>query len=55
VREIQHDINPADPLSSHEYWDLITRNSQLVVSGLYYWTVESEDGETQVGKLVVIM
>jgi len=55
VREIDHDIDPSDPNASHDIWDMITRNSQLVVSGIYYWTIESEDGEVQVGKLVIIM
>ncbi len=55
VREIVHDIVPSDPNASHETWNLITRNTQLVVSGLYYWTVETKDGETQIGKLVIIM
>ena len=55
IREIIHDFSPADPLSTHETWDMITRNTQLVVSGLYYWTVESSDGNVQIGKLVVIM
>ena len=44
-----------DPLASHASWDLITRNTQLVVSGIYYWTVEDNDGDVQIGKLVVIM
>jgi hypothetical protein len=55
VREISHDMNPADPLASHDTWDLITRNTQLAVSGLYYWTVEEPDGQVQIGKLVLIM
>ena len=55
VREINHDISAADPLSNHDYWDLITRNTQLAVSGLYYWTVEGEDGRVQIGKVVLIM
>jgi heme/copper-type cytochrome/quinol oxidase subunit 2 len=55
VREIVHDIVPSDPNASHDTWNLITRNTQLVVSGLYYWTVETKDGETQIGKLVIIM
>jgi hypothetical protein len=55
VREINHDLPAGDPLSNHDTWDLITRNTQLVVSGLYYWTVEAEGGNVQVGKLVVIM
>lgn len=55
VREINHDLPASDPLSNHDTWDLITRNTQLAVSGLYYWTVEAADGNVQVGKLVVIM
>ena len=55
VREIIHDVDPADPLSNHDTWDLITRNSQQVVSGLYYWSVEEEGGRTQIGKLAIIM
>ncbi len=55
VREINHDMNPANPVATHDKWDLITRNTQLAVSGLYYWTVEGSDGEVQIGKLVLIM
>lgn len=55
VREISHDLPSGDPLSTHATWDLITRNTQLAVSGLYYWTVESPDGSVQIGKLVLIM
>jgi hypothetical protein len=55
VREIDHDFPASNPLANHETWDLITRNTQQVVSGLYYWTVEASDGRTQVGKLAIIM
>ncbi|MDH4156408.1 MAG: hypothetical protein OEW00_03930 [candidate division Zixibacteria bacterium] len=55
VREIKHNARSDDPLASHASWDLITRNTQLVVSGIYYWTVEDANGEVQIGKLVVIM
>ena len=55
VREITHDVDPADPLANHDSWDMITRNSQQPVSGLYYWTVEDEFGDTQIGKLVIIL
>ena len=55
VREIEHDADPQDPTSGHERWDLITRNTQLTVSGLYYWTIEADGYETQIGKLVIIM
>jgi len=55
VREIEHNAEPSDAMATHESWNLITRNTQLIVSGMYYWTVEDEDGGVQVGKLVVIM
>lgn len=55
IREIIHDMDPGDPLSNHDSWNLITRNTQLVVSGLYYWTVEDESGKTQIGKLAIIL
>ncbi|MBI5266178.1 MAG: hypothetical protein HY851_02990 [candidate division Zixibacteria bacterium] len=55
VREINHNYDSSDPMSNHDTWDLISRNTQLVVSGLYYWTVESRDGQVQIGKLVIIM
>jgi hypothetical protein len=53
IREIRHDKNVGDPESSHEIWDLTTRNRQMVVSGLYYWSVESAE-RTQIGKLAII-
>ena len=53
IREIQHDYPQGGSGSMHESWDLITRNSQTVVTGLYYWVVESAD-RTQIGKLVII-
>lgn len=55
VRELDHDMDPSDPLSNHDTWDMITRNTQLVVSGLYYWSVEKPDGKTQLGKFAIIM
>ena len=56
IREIIHDREISDPNASHDSWDLITRNTQAVVSGLYYWTVENnETGDVQIGKLVIIM
>jgi len=55
VREIKHDVDPSDPMSQLDYWDLITRNSQQPVSGMYYWTVEDDTGNVQIGKLVVIL
>ncbi len=55
VRELIHDVDPNDPLASHDSWNLITRNTQLVVSGLYYWVVEDTQGHTQIGKLVILL
>ena len=54
VRRFEHDKDPSDPTSSHDTWDLITRNTQAVVSGIYYWTVQDDNGKTQIGKLVII-
>jgi hypothetical protein len=55
IRELVHDMPAIDPSSSHAKWDLITRNRQMVVSGLYYWSVEFPDGSTQIGKLAIIL
>ena len=46
--------DPDSPQSMHEIWDVITRNTQVPVSGIYYYSVESEYGN-QVGKIVIIM
>ncbi len=53
VREFVHDFPDGGPASMHDTWDMITRNTQAVVSGLYYWVVES-DKRTQMGKLVIL-
>jgi len=55
VREIQHDRIPNSPASAHDQWDLVTRNRQLAVSGMYYWVVEEPAGKTQIGKFVLIL
>jgi hypothetical protein len=54
VRQIEHDVPKDDPRSMHHRWDLITRNTQAVVSGIYYYSIESEYGN-QIGKIVIIM
>ncbi len=54
IRTIEHDYPEGDPSSSHDTWDLISRNTMPVVSGIYYYTVESPYGN-QIGKLVIIM
>ncbi|UCD18403.1 MAG: hypothetical protein JSV44_05710 [Candidatus Zixiibacteriota bacterium] len=54
VREIDHDYAPGDSRAMHETWDLITRNTQAIVSGIYYYSIESGFGN-QIGKIVIIM
>jgi len=50
-------INHPDPFlttyPSAVSWDLVSRNLQAVVSGIYIWRVDAESG-TQMGKLVII-
>ena len=54
VREIHHGPdNPTSETNSKAYWDLITRNTQAVVSGIYIYSIES-DTDTQIGKIVII-
>lgn len=53
VKRIDHNEPVASATSSHATWDLITRNRQLAVTGLYYYVVESSHG-TDIGKFVII-
>jgi hypothetical protein len=55
VRSWKHNYPEGGPGAMHDSWDLITRNTQAVVSGVYYWTVEGADGRVQIGKLVIIL
>jgi len=55
IKELDHDIDPSDPNSSYHEWDLISRNVQRVCSGIYYWVVEDEKGNSQIGKLVILL
>jgi hypothetical protein len=55
IRSFEHDVDPLDYLANHDTWNLINRNHQLIVSGLYYWVIEDDRGESQIGKLIVIM
>lgn len=54
VKEIDHDTDPTDPMGNHEEWDLVTRNTQEIVSGLYYYVIEWEGGSF-IGKFVIIL
>lgn len=53
VRVIEHEKDENDPTSSHATWDIISRNTQAVVSGIYLFSIESDQG-SQVGKFVII-
>jgi hypothetical protein len=53
VREIKHYNPGGGPESQHEEWNLISRNTQAITTGIYIWSVRSEMGE-QLGKLVII-
>ncbi|MCH9032285.1 MAG: hypothetical protein IIB00_08515 [candidate division Zixibacteria bacterium] len=50
-----HNFGPNNPGAMHDSWDLITRNTQLAVSGIYYYTVEEPNGNIQIGKFALIM
>jgi hypothetical protein len=55
VRTLEHDMQEHDLNATYHYWDLVSRNTQAVVSGIYLYTVEDKGtGETQVGKFVII-
>ena len=53
IREIDHYYPEGGPGSQHETWDVISRNTQAVVTGIYLWQVSSDMGE-QIGKLVIM-
>ena len=53
VQQIDHNEPNGGPTAQVERWNLISRNTQAVVTGLYLYTVTSAMG-TQTGKLVVI-
>jgi hypothetical protein len=53
VRRLEHKSLPSASNATVVTWDLITRNTQAVKTGLYIWSVESRFG-TDVGKLVIV-
>lgn len=53
VRTLVHPDNVLSGYSSKISWDLISRNTQAVTSGIYLYRVDSKLG-SQVGKLVII-
>ncbi len=53
IRTIHHPDKFLTTYSSSAGWDLVSRNAQAVVSGIYIYQVTSRLG-TQVGKIVII-
>jgi len=54
VRKIEHGPDsPYSETNSKAFWDLISRNTQAIVSGIYIYSIESEY-DTQIGKIVII-
>ncbi len=53
IQEIDHYQPEGGPKAQHESWNMISRNTQAVVTGIYFYHVESEMGE-QLGKIVII-
>jgi len=53
IRQIEHNRPDGGAGSQIETWDVISRNTQAVVTGIYIWHVQSAMGE-QLGKLVII-
>ena len=53
VQEIDHYYPDAGPGSQEETWNMISKNTQSVTTGVYIWSVHS-DKTDQLGKLVII-
>lgn len=53
VKRIDHDRPDDSPDAQVEQWDVISRNTQAVVTGIYIYHVSSAMGE-QLGKIVII-
>jgi hypothetical protein len=53
IKEIKHYQPGGEPTAQHERWNLISRNTQAVVTGIYLYQVSSDMGE-QLGKIVII-
>ena len=53
VKEIKHYRPDGGPDAQIETWNMLSRNTQVITTGIYIWSVRSEMGE-QLGKLVII-
>jgi len=53
VQWIEHNRPDGGPDAQEETWNLISRNTQAITTGIYIWSVSSAMGD-QLGKLVII-
>jgi hypothetical protein len=53
VRRLEHRADPTASSASVVVWDLISRNTQAIKTGIYLWAIQSRFG-TDVGKLVIV-
>jgi hypothetical protein len=53
IKQIDHYRPEGGPGSQEEVWNVISRNTQAIVTGIYLWHVQSDMGD-QLGKLVII-
>ncbi|MDD4050338.1 MAG: hypothetical protein PHR28_00385 [candidate division Zixibacteria bacterium] len=53
VQQIDHYQPEGGPQAMQETWNLISRNTQAITTGLYIWSVTSPMGD-QLGKLLII-
>jgi len=53
VKKLEHASDPANSEASVVVWNLITRNTQAIKTGIYIYAIESRYG-TDIGKLVII-
>jgi hypothetical protein len=53
VKQIDHYRPEGGPDAQQESWNMLSRNTQVIMTGIYLWSVTSDMGE-QLGKLVII-
>jgi len=53
VRTLKHS-SPATVLAGNEYWDMITRNQQVISSGVYIAVFQKPNGESSLQKFLVV-
>jgi len=53
VRRLEHRADPSSSEATVVVWNLITRNTQAVKTGIYIYSIESRFG-TDMGKLVIV-